>query len=73
MVTENCLHNRDPYESTVVEVRKSLLPGANDGLFAKRDIMSGEVLAFYSGYIIHCDVSLRALDRREMSDEEEHR
>ena len=31
--------------------------------------MSGEVVAFYSGLIINCESSLRALDRRELSDE----
>ena len=29
--------------------------------------MLGEVLAFYSGYIINCDSSLRALDRFDFS------
>ena len=31
-----------------------------------------QVVAFYSGFIINCESSLRALDRREMTDEEEH-
>ena len=63
---------RDPYEARTVEVRKSDQPGAQDGLFTVREVLSGEVLAFYSGLIIYCESSLRALDRREMSDEEEH-
>ena len=46
--------------------------GARDGLFSVRPILAGEVVAFYSGLVIHCDSSLRALDRRELSDEEEH-
>ena len=31
-----------------------------------------KVVAFYSGFIIHCESSLRALDRRELSDDAEH-
>ena len=30
------------------------------------------MVSFYSGYIIHCEASLRALDRRELSDQAEH-
>jgi len=63
---------RDPYESRTVQVRKSEEAGAQDGLFTAREVLSGEVLAFYSGLIIYCESSLRALDRRELSDEEEH-
>ena len=63
---------RDPYEERTVEVKQSEEPGAKDGLFARRDVLSGEVLAFYSGLVIYCESSLRALDRRELSDEEEH-
>jgi len=63
---------RDPYESRTVQVGKSEKAGAQDGLFTTREVLSGEVLAFYSGLIIYCDSSLRALDRRELSDEEEH-
>jgi len=63
---------RDPYESRTVQVRKSEEAGAQDGLFTTREVLSGEVLAFYSGLIIYCESSLRALDRRELSDEEEH-
>jgi len=63
---------RDPYETRTVEVKHSEEPGAEDGLFTRRDVLSGEVLAFYSGLVIYCESSLRALDRRELSDEEEH-
>merc|ERR1711971_1336962 len=62
----------DPYEKKITEVRQSSLPGAHDGLFAIRPILSGEVVAFYSGFIIHCDSALRALSRMEFTDEEEH-
>ena len=39
----------DPYESEMVEVRHSKVPGANDGLFARKKIESDTVLAFYNG------------------------
>ena len=62
----------DPYETRTVEVKRSVKEDANQGLFTRRSVMSGEVLAFYSGLIINCDSSLRPLDRRELSDAEEH-
>ena len=40
---------RDPYESRTVEVRTSCLGGGGDGLFVKRKIIKGEVVAFYNG------------------------
>ena len=63
---------RDPYEMKTVEVKKSNQLGAEDGLFTRRDVMEGDMIAFYSGLVIYCESSLRALDRRELSDEEEH-
>jgi len=63
---------RDPYEEKTVEVQVSLLPGATDGLFTKRYTETGDILAFYGGYMISCNSSLRALDRQEYSDVEEH-
>ena len=62
----------DPYEARTVEVRRSRTEAAAQGLFTRRAVMSGEVLAFYSGLIINCDSSLRPLDRRETTDSEEH-
>ena len=64
--------SRDPYELRTVEVKNSDTEEANQGLFTVREVMAGEVLAFYSGLIINCESSLRALDRRVISDEEEH-
>ena len=61
--------SEDPYESRTVRVKGSNTKEANQGLFTKRFVMSGEVVAFYSGLIINCESSLRALDRRELSDE----
>ena len=62
----------DPYEERTVVVARSGTEAANQGLFTVREVLAGEVLAFYSGLIINCESSLRALDRRELSDEEEH-
>ena len=39
----------DPYESVVIEVRKSKVSGAGEGLFAKVKLESNVVLAFYNG------------------------
>ena len=64
--------SRDPYETRTVTVDVSETEEANQGLFTAREVMAGEVLAFYSGLIINCESSLRALDRRVISDEEEH-
>jgi len=63
---------RDPFEEGRVEIRQSSIPGAMQGLYSRTDIQAGEVITFYSGYIIDCDSSLRPLDRRDLSDEEEH-
>ena len=62
----------DPYEARTVTVARSGTAEANEGLFTVREVLAGEVVAFYSGLIINCESSLRALDRRELSDEEEH-
>ena len=62
----------DPYEARTVRVGRSATEEANQGLFTVREVLAGEVVAFYSGLIINCESSLRALDRRELSDEEEH-
>ena len=40
---------RDPYESSMVEIRVSNIDGANEGLFARQDIEINTVLAFYNG------------------------
>ena len=39
----------DPYEFKMVEVRSSIIEGANEGLFAKRDIEVNTTIAFYNG------------------------
>ena len=40
---------RDPYESSIIEVRESKLPGAKDGIYAKKLIKEDTVIAFYHG------------------------
>ncbi|XP_023320452.1 histone-lysine N-methyltransferase SETD7 [Eurytemora carolleeae] len=64
----------DPYESRTVEVRNSSVEdtSAGQGLFTKRNIIKGEVLAFYNGYIIFCNATTRPLNRQSFSKEEEH-
>ncbi|CAB4055208.1 SETD7 [Lepeophtheirus salmonis] len=39
----------DPYESRWIECRSSLINEAGEGLFAKGDIPSGTIVAFYNG------------------------
>merc|ERR1719481_755531 len=63
---------KDPYEAVTVEVQPSLIPKAAYGLFLARSVIAGEIVAFYSGFVINCESSLRALDRRELSDQAEH-
>ena len=40
---------RDPYEAKTVECKSSLVVGAGQGVFVKRDIPMGTVVAFYNG------------------------
>ena len=39
----------DPFETEWVEVRPSTVPFANEGLFARRPVEAGQILAFYNG------------------------
>ena len=39
----------DPYEAQYCYVRASKLKGAQEGLFARRDMPAGSVVAFYNG------------------------
>ena len=39
----------DPYEQRLVEVKKSLIPNAGQGLFAKRSIDKGQIVAYFHG------------------------
>ena len=40
---------RDPYEVSMVEVRQSMVEGAEEGLFSRKEVTAGAVLAFYNG------------------------
>jgi len=39
----------DPYETVVVQVKKSNVVGADDGIFAKKNVGKHVILAFYNG------------------------
>ena len=39
----------DPYESNMVEVRTSTIPEAGQGLFARKNVAEGTVVAFFAG------------------------
>ena len=39
----------DPYETEWVEVKPSTVPFANEGLFSRRSVGEGQILAFYNG------------------------
>ena len=39
----------DPYESLTVACRTSSVDGAGDGLFARRDVPAGAIVAYYNG------------------------
>jgi len=55
----------DPYESARVAVTESSLPGGGEGLFAKRDLPSDVVVAFYNGIRFH-DCHVRLGDQRPL-------
>lgn len=42
-------HLRDPYESRLVEVADSGVEGGGEGLYARRDIPAGTLIAYYNG------------------------
>ena len=54
------LNIRDPYESKVVEVLPSLIPGAGEGLFLRTGgeaVEEGVVVAYFAGVVVearHC-------------------
>ena len=43
---------RDPYESKMVEINNSSIDGANEGLFAKKNLEVNTTVAFYNGAIV---------------------
>ena len=57
---------QDPYEEKYVIVKTSLIPDAGEGLFALRNVVKGQVLAFFHGIPleneIRSDYSIRCHD-----------
>lgn len=51
--TDSCMlcppHRKDPYESTLVRVAKSEVEGGGEGLYARKNIPAGTLIAFYNG------------------------
>ena len=55
---------RDPYEDNTVEVKASTIRiSIGDGLFVKRNVQKGEVVAFYSGYCVKTNTSITPFER----------
>ena len=40
---------RDPYESKYVDIRKSKIPNAGEGVFLKKNVTQGRVIAYFNG------------------------
>ena len=40
---------RDPYESKLVDICKSKIPNAGEGVFLKRNVTKGKVIAYFNG------------------------
>jgi len=51
--TDSCMlcppHRQDPYESTLVRVAMSEVEGGGEGLYARKNIPAGTLIAFYNG------------------------
>ena len=60
---------RDPYEARTVEVRESRVPGAGQGLFMRRPVAPGTVVAYFAGVVVSAQVgvSLRILQFRRLA------
>ena len=52
----------DPYESKFVEVKASLIETAGEGLFTKRNIVRGKVVAYFNGVRISSDLYTESSD-----------
>ena len=55
----------DPFENKTVEVRPSHIPGSNEGLFTTRAVARGQLVSFYSGFLVKCDYIMPPLHRRQ--------
>ena len=49
---------RDPYESKIVEIKDSGIDGANEGLFAKKNLELNQTVAFYNGAPVKVDTDV---------------
>ena len=49
-------HIRDAYEDRMVYLAPSLIPGAEDGLFARRDYPPNTLVSFYHGLNVPYDM-----------------
>ena len=47
---------RDRYEESMVYLDRSTIPGAGEGLFAKKDVSLNTIVAFFNGLKIPTDV-----------------
>ena len=65
---------RDPYEDNTVEVKPSSIrnngTSIGDGLFTKRNIKNGEVIAFYSGYCVKTNTIITPFERGVLTPKE---
>ena len=57
---------QDHYEAVRVEAKRSRIPNANEGLFARRPLEQGEVACFYAGVRINHEL----VDGRDWADNE---
>ena len=49
-----------------VEVRESLIPDAGNGLFAKRDFSSGDIVCEYTGKVLNLMKALKTENKTYM-------
>ena len=65
---------RDPYEDNTVEVKPSTIrnngTSVGDGLFVKRNVKKGEVIAFYSGYCVKSNTIITPFERGVLTPKE---
>ena len=57
----------DPMESKFVEVRKSEVPGAGEGLFLLKDVGANEIVAFFNGLRVSIEDANKVVVHRESS------
>ena len=57
----------DPMEIKFVEIRKSELPGAGEGLFLIKDVEVNEIIAFFNGVRVNIEDANKLAVHRESS------